>query len=51
LFADAANWRMLPSDPVRMGAVADLRMSDGSAVLPWLGSWQERRLPVAAAPV
>jgi UDP-3-O-[3-hydroxymyristoyl] N-acetylglucosamine deacetylase len=51
LFADAANWRMLPSDPVRMGAVPDLRMGDGSAALPGLGSWQERRLPVAAAPV
>ena len=51
LFAEAANWRVLPSDPVRVGAIPDLRMGDGSAVLPGLGSWQDRRLPVAAAPV
>lgn len=51
LFADAANWRLLPSETARPGAVAGLRMTDGSAVLPGLGSWQDRRLPVAAAPV
>ena len=51
LFSDAANWRALPSDSVRPGHVPDLRTDDGSAVLPGLGGWQERRLPVAAAPV
>ena len=51
LFADDANWRLVPSDPLRIGAHPDLRMADGSAVLPGLGGWQDRRLPVAAAPV
>jgi hypothetical protein len=41
----------VPSDSVRPGPASDLRMDDGSAVLPGLGGWQERRLPVAAAPV
>jgi UDP-3-O-[3-hydroxymyristoyl] N-acetylglucosamine deacetylase len=51
LFADHANWRLLPSDAVRVDTVGNARMTDGSAGLPGLGSWQERRLPVAAAPV
>ena len=51
LFADEANWRLASSDAARVGTVSGLRMGDGSAVLPGLGSWQERRLPVAAAPV
>jgi UDP-3-O-[3-hydroxymyristoyl] N-acetylglucosamine deacetylase len=51
LFSDAANWQVLPSAPIRTVAGSDLRMDDGSAVLPGLGSWHERRLPVAAAPV
>jgi len=36
---------------VRADAGTDARMTDGGAGLPGLGSWQERRLPVAAAPV
>jgi UDP-3-O-[3-hydroxymyristoyl] N-acetylglucosamine deacetylase len=51
LFADRANWRLLPADAVRADAGPDARMTDGGAGLPSLGSWQERRLPVAAAPV
>jgi UDP-3-O-[3-hydroxymyristoyl] N-acetylglucosamine deacetylase len=51
LFADAANWRALPSDSLSASAGSNLRMDDGSPGLPGLGSWQERRLPVAAAPV
>jgi UDP-3-O-[3-hydroxymyristoyl] N-acetylglucosamine deacetylase len=52
LFADRANWRLLAADPPRADAGgADARLTDGSAGLPGLGSWQERRLPVAAAPV
>jgi UDP-3-O-[3-hydroxymyristoyl] N-acetylglucosamine deacetylase len=44
LFADDANWAWVSG-----GTPATL--SDGAAGLPSLGSWQERRLPVAAAPV
>jgi len=53
LFADDANWRLLPSSPLRGDSVAASRSgrSDGSANLPTLGSWQERRIRVAAAPV
>ncbi len=51
LFADQANWRLVSSDTVRVGTISGLRMGDGSAVLPSLGSWQDRRIPVAAAPV
>jgi UDP-3-O-[3-hydroxymyristoyl] N-acetylglucosamine deacetylase len=51
LFADPANWRLLSADVARVGMLAGVRMGDGSAVLPGLGSWQDRRLPVAAAPV
>jgi UDP-3-O-[3-hydroxymyristoyl] N-acetylglucosamine deacetylase len=53
LFADDANWRLLPSLPLRGDSVSASRggMSDGSANLPTLGSWQERRIRVAAAPV
>jgi hypothetical protein len=52
LFADRANWRLLAADAPRTDAGgADARLTDGSAGLPGLGSWQERRLPVAAAPV
>ena len=48
LFADDANWRMT-SEMLPAGAPAMLG-GDGAG-LPSLGSWQERRLPVAAAPV
>jgi UDP-3-O-[3-hydroxymyristoyl] N-acetylglucosamine deacetylase len=51
LFSDHANWRLLPADAVRADAGIEARLTDGSAGLPGLGSWQERRLPVAAAPV
>jgi len=51
LFADHANWRLLAPDAPRADAGAETRLTDGSAGLPGLGSWQERRLPVAAAPV
>jgi UDP-3-O-[3-hydroxymyristoyl] N-acetylglucosamine deacetylase len=51
LFADPANWRLLSSDAARVSVPSGVRMGDGSAVLPGLGSWQDRRLPVAAAPV
>jgi hypothetical protein len=50
LFADDANWGwvqgMAPSS-----APSALSLTEGSAGLPSLGSWQERRMPVAAAPV
>ena len=51
LFADKANWRLMAADAPRADAGAEARLTDGSAGLPGLGSWQERRLPVAAAPV
>ena len=50
LFADDANWAWV-SGGLAGGAEAGLGLSEGSAGLPALGSWQERRLPVAAAPV
>lgn len=48
LFADDANWAWVSG-----GAAAESgpALSEGSAGLPSLGGWQERRLPVAAAPV
>jgi UDP-3-O-[3-hydroxymyristoyl] N-acetylglucosamine deacetylase len=55
VFADDANWRLMPAMAIRLEngplyrAGADMQ-GDGSANLPSLGSWQERRLPVAAAP-
>ena len=50
LFADSANWRLVPADPVPYEA-AGFRPTTGSTGLPGLSLWQERRLPVAAAPV
>ena len=51
LFADDANWELLPPGDVIRGNAAESRMPTRGAVgLPDLGSWQERRLPVAAAP-
>ncbi|MCW3477618.1 UDP-3-O-acyl-N-acetylglucosamine deacetylase [Limobrevibacterium gyesilva] len=55
LFADDANWRLVGGESRHPGS-ADTRMAnapsaDGSAGLAGLGSWQERRVPVAAAPV
>ncbi len=44
LFADDANWRLVGTD----GAA---QMGEGAAGLPALSLWQERRMPVAAAPV
>jgi UDP-3-O-[3-hydroxymyristoyl] N-acetylglucosamine deacetylase len=46
VFADDANWRLLPT----MASRADGLPGDGAANLPSLASWQERRIPVAAAP-
>jgi UDP-3-O-[3-hydroxymyristoyl] N-acetylglucosamine deacetylase len=52
LFAEDANWAWVNTAlPVSTTAVSALSLSEGSAGLPSLGSWQERRLPVAAAPV
>ncbi len=50
LFADDANWAWV-SGGTPASATSGLPLSEGSAGLPSLGSWQERRLPVAAAPV
>ena len=50
LFADDANWRLV-SDSGAASASAALPPTEGGAGLPSLGSWQERRIPVAAAPV
>ena len=50
LFADDANWAWV-SGGMPAAAESGLALSEGSAGLPSLGSWQERRLPVAAAPV
>jgi UDP-3-O-[3-hydroxymyristoyl] N-acetylglucosamine deacetylase len=56
VFADDANWRLLPAMTVRMDSNFMSRpgsadaTGNGSASLPSLGSWQERKLPVAAAP-
>ncbi len=50
LFADDANWAWV-SGATPASATSGLPLSEGSAGLPSLGSWQERRLPVAAAPV
>ncbi len=50
LFADDANWAW--AEGIRMPAPSRaMALAEGSAGLPQLGSWQERRLPVAAAPV
>ena len=50
LFADDANWAWVNGTHQRAESSA-LSLVEGSAGLPSLGSWQERRLPVAAAPV
>lgn len=50
LFADDANWAWVEGTRVPARG-RDLAHAEGSAGLPQLGSWQERRLPVAAAPV
>ncbi|MCX7381337.1 MAG: UDP-3-O-acyl-N-acetylglucosamine deacetylase [Alphaproteobacteria bacterium] len=50
LFADDANWGWVEGTrPFASGRA--MAQAEGSAGLPQLGSWQERRLPVAAAPV
>ncbi|MDE2574362.1 MAG: UDP-3-O-acyl-N-acetylglucosamine deacetylase [Rhodospirillales bacterium] len=48
LFADDANWAIAPTGRLAGEASPMLR---GSAGLPSLAAWQERHLPVAAAPV
>jgi UDP-3-O-[3-hydroxymyristoyl] N-acetylglucosamine deacetylase len=48
VFADDANWRLLPASALRADNL--FLSGDGSSNLPSLSSWQERRLPVAAAP-
>ena len=48
VFADDANWRLLPAAAMRADGL--YLSGDGSSNLPSLSSWQERRLPVAAAP-
>ncbi len=50
LFADDANWRLVADQPPGQPSPA-LPLAEGGAGLPALGTWQERRLPVAAAPV
>lgn len=50
LFADPANWRLVPGLPAP-AEVAGFRPTNGSSGLPGLSLWQERHLPVAAAPV
>jgi UDP-3-O-[3-hydroxymyristoyl] N-acetylglucosamine deacetylase len=50
LFADDANWRLVADLQPGQPSPA-LPLSEGGAGLPSLGTWQERRLPVAAAPV
>lgn len=50
LFADDANWRLVTDLQPGQPSPA-LPLSEGGAGLPSLGTWQERRLPVAAAPV
>lgn len=50
VFADDANWRLLPATTVRIDSPLS-RPTDGTPGLPSLGTWQERKLPVAAAPV
>ncbi len=50
LFADDANWAWIEGARLPADGRAPAQ-GEGSAGLPQLGSWQERRLPVAAAPV
>jgi UDP-3-O-[3-hydroxymyristoyl] N-acetylglucosamine deacetylase len=52
LFADDANWSLLPPGDAPGGdnGLESRLPTRGAAGLPDLGSWQERRLPVAAAP-
>ena len=50
VFADDANWAWV-SGSTPASTASGLPLTEGSAGLPSLGSWQERRLPVAAAPV
>ncbi len=50
LFADDANWAWV-SGTTPAAQSSALPLTEGSAGLPSLGSWQERHLPVAAAPV
>jgi UDP-3-O-[3-hydroxymyristoyl] N-acetylglucosamine deacetylase len=49
LFADDANWALLPAGPVSVDAAVEPRAAE-SAGMNGLGGWQDRKLPVAAYP-
>jgi UDP-3-O-[3-hydroxymyristoyl] N-acetylglucosamine deacetylase len=51
VFADDSNWRLVPTPAITGESMPRRGLCDDGAGLPSLGSWQERHLPVAAAPV